>query len=92
MSQALVDDDLWTRIEPLLPKRQRRNRQHAGRKPIADRAGADRNSVCAPQWDSVEHAADGDGQRQGFESKTPFARRHLRNSLSPPASTLEFVS
>ena len=38
MSQALVDDDLWTRIEPLLPKRKRRDRQHAGRKPIADRA------------------------------------------------------
>src|SRR5258708_14852565 len=38
MSQALVDDDLWTRIEPLLPKRRPRNRQHAGRKPISDRA------------------------------------------------------
>jgi transposase len=38
MSQALVDDDLWTRIEPLLPKRRRRNRQYAGRKPIPDRA------------------------------------------------------
>ena len=38
MSQALVDDDLWNRIEPLLPKRRPRNRQHAGRKPIPDRA------------------------------------------------------
>src|SRR6266571_1347320 len=38
MSQALVDDDLWTRIEPLLPKRRPRNHQHAGRKPIPDRA------------------------------------------------------
>ena len=38
MSQGLVDDDLWTRIEPLLPKRRPRNRQHAGRKPIPDRA------------------------------------------------------
>src|SRR3989442_14441840 len=38
MSQALVDDDLWTRIEPLLPKRKRRDRQHAGRTPIPDRA------------------------------------------------------
>lgn len=38
MSQALVDDALWNRIEPLLPKRRPRNRQHAGRKPIADRA------------------------------------------------------
>src|ERR1700687_294675 len=38
MSQALVDDDLWIRIEPLLPNRRRRNRQYAGRKPIPDRA------------------------------------------------------
>ena len=38
MSQALVDDDLWTRIEPRLPKRRPRNRQYAGRKPIPDRA------------------------------------------------------
>ena len=38
MSQALVDDDLWIRIEPLLPKRCGRNRQYAGRKPIPDRA------------------------------------------------------
>jgi transposase len=38
MPQALIDDDLWARIEPLLPKRRRRNRQFAGRRPIADRA------------------------------------------------------
>jgi transposase len=38
MSHALVDDDLWTRIESLLPKRRPRNRQYAGRKPIPDRA------------------------------------------------------
>ena len=38
MSHALVDDALWVLIEPLLPKRRRRNRQHAGRKPIPDRA------------------------------------------------------
>jgi transposase len=38
MTQALVDDDLWTQIEPLLPKRRPRNRQYAGRKPIPDRA------------------------------------------------------
>ena len=38
MPQVLVDDALWTLIEPLLPKRRRRNRQYAGRKPIPDRA------------------------------------------------------
>jgi transposase len=35
---TLVDDDLWAQIEPLLPKRRSRHRQHAGRKPIPDRA------------------------------------------------------
>jgi transposase len=34
----LVDDALWARIEPLLPKRRSRRRQYAGRKPIPDRA------------------------------------------------------
>jgi transposase len=38
MPQALIDDALWARIEPLLPKRRRRNRQYAGRAPIPDRA------------------------------------------------------
>ena len=38
MPQVLVDDALWTLIEPLLPKRRRRNRQYAGRTPIPDRA------------------------------------------------------
>jgi transposase len=35
---TLIDDDLWTRIAPLLPKRRPRNRQYAGRRPIPDRA------------------------------------------------------
>ena len=34
----VIDDELWKRIEPLLPKRRRRNRQYAGRAPIPDRA------------------------------------------------------
>ena len=38
MPQALVDDALWALIEPLLPKRRRRNRRYAGRKPIPDRS------------------------------------------------------
>jgi transposase len=36
--KPLIDDDLWSRIEPLLPTRRPRNRRHAGRKPIEDRA------------------------------------------------------
>jgi len=35
---TLLDDDLWARIEPILPKRRPRNRRYAGRKPIPDRA------------------------------------------------------
>jgi transposase len=33
-----IDDELWTLIEPLLPKRKPRNRRYAGRKPTPDRA------------------------------------------------------
>jgi transposase len=38
MPKALIDDELWARIEPLLPKRRPRNRRYAGRTPIPDRA------------------------------------------------------
>lgn len=38
MPKELVDDELWSLIEPLLPVRAPRNRQYAGRKPIPDRA------------------------------------------------------
>ena len=38
MPRAVIDDALWTRLEPLLLKRRRRNRRYAGRKPIPDRA------------------------------------------------------
>ena len=38
MAQVLLDDALWARLEPLLPKRRSRHRRYAGRKPIPDRA------------------------------------------------------
>lgn len=38
MPQELIDDELWSLIEPLLPKRAPRNRRYAGRKPTPDRA------------------------------------------------------
>ncbi|MFZ6679194.1 IS5/IS1182 family transposase, partial [Undibacterium sp. Tian12W] len=38
MPKELIDDQLWSRIEPLLPKRASRHRQYAGRKPTDDRA------------------------------------------------------
>ena len=36
MARELVDDELWERIQPLLPARRRR-KEHAGRKPLDDR-------------------------------------------------------
>src|SRR5690606_15582433 len=33
-----IDDALWARIAPLLPKRPSRARRYAGRKPLSDRA------------------------------------------------------
>jgi transposase len=38
MSQRLIDDALWGRIEPLLPKPPRRRWKAMGRPPIPDRA------------------------------------------------------
>lgn len=38
MPKELIDDELWSLIEPLLPARVPRNRQYAGRKPTPDRA------------------------------------------------------
>ena len=38
MSQRLIDDALWSRIEPLLPKPRRRKGHRAGRPRIPDRA------------------------------------------------------
>jgi transposase len=38
MTDDLIDDDFWALIEPLLPSRPPRNRQHAGRRPSSDRA------------------------------------------------------
>ena len=36
MPKPLIEDDLWARIEPLLPKKRRRKR-YAGRRPLEDR-------------------------------------------------------
>ena len=38
MSQRLIDDALWSRIEPLMPKRRRGKGHRAGRRPHPDRA------------------------------------------------------
>jgi transposase len=37
MAKPILDDDLWTLIEPLLPAPKRRRKRYAGRKPIANR-------------------------------------------------------
>ncbi len=38
MPKELIDDELWSLIEPFLPARAPRNRQYAGRKPTLNRA------------------------------------------------------
>src|SRR5476651_2556131 len=38
MHQLILDDDLWTRIEPLLPPPKARRTRYVGRKPLDDRA------------------------------------------------------
>lgn len=38
MLKELIDDELWSLIEPLLPTRAPRNRRYTGRKPTPDRA------------------------------------------------------
>ena len=38
MSQRLIDDALWARVEPLLPKRRRRRGKAMGRPRVPDRA------------------------------------------------------
>ena len=37
MAKPLLDDDLWTLIEPIFPKPKRRRRRYPGRKPISNR-------------------------------------------------------
>lgn len=37
MARDLVDDELWSVIEPLLPTPRRRQRRHPGRKPLDNR-------------------------------------------------------
>jgi transposase len=37
MAKSLLDDNLWTLIEPVPPKPKRRRRRHPGRKPISNR-------------------------------------------------------
>jgi transposase len=38
MSQALIDDAIWARLEPLLPKRRAKRGHRHGRTPLPDRA------------------------------------------------------
>ena len=38
MSQALIDDAIWARLEPLIPRRRPRRGHRHGRTPIPDRA------------------------------------------------------
>ena len=38
MDKAIIDDEFWKRIEPLLPQPKPRREKYPGRKPVPDRA------------------------------------------------------
>ena len=38
MDKAIIDDEFWKRIEPLLPQQKPRREKYPGRKPVPDRA------------------------------------------------------
>ena len=38
MDKPIIDDELWQRIEPLLPQPKARREKYPGRKPVPDRA------------------------------------------------------
>jgi transposase len=38
MNKPIIDDELWKRIEPLLPQPKPRREKYPGRKPVPDRA------------------------------------------------------
>jgi transposase len=38
MDKPIIDDELWKRIEPLLPQPKPRREKYPGRKPVPDRA------------------------------------------------------
>jgi transposase len=38
MDKPIIDDELWKRIEPLLPRPKARREKYPGRKPVPDRA------------------------------------------------------
>ena len=38
MDKPIIDDELWKRIEPLLPRPKPRREKYPGRKPVPDRA------------------------------------------------------
>jgi len=39
MGKPIIDDELWTLIEPLLPPSKSRREKNAGRLPVLNRAG-----------------------------------------------------
>lgn len=62
MPKKLVSDELWSQVEPLLPKHEPTPK--GGRPCIPDRASLDRNYLCSQDGDTVEKPAAGDRLRQ----------------------------
>jgi transposase len=60
MQAPIIDDELWTLIEPLLPQFKRRKRESRGRPRISDRSALNgilfvlrtgcTGTTCQPSW------------------------------------------
>ena len=82
MPRELIDDKLWSLIEPLLPVRAPRSRRYAGRKPTPDRAMLTgivfvlRSGIA---WNLLPKIVQGD---RGYSSE-PHRQRLRRRGITP---------
>jgi hypothetical protein len=95
MAAALVPDDLWDVIEPLLPLP--KHKPQGGRPRLPDRACLRGYSVCTSQWNSLGDVAEGVGLWFGHDLLEAHARlaagRHLAiDSLCAVGLALSFQS
>src|SRR5476649_713449 len=74
MPAPIIDDELWTLIEPLLPPPKPRRTRYPGRLPVSDRAALNGillilktgdGTICRPGWDSALERLAGVGCTTG---------------------------
>src|SRR5471032_880618 len=74
MDKPIIDDELWKRIEPLLPQPKPRREKYPGRKPVPDRAAL---SGIFSTWISTErgHSPLKTSLRQRLPESNPTVRQ-----------------